>query len=269
MSKAAALSKVNAFKSARGPSKWTHLVRTKVADGLIARINNPNLVAQRQTPNCGPATITRALAKDKPLAYAEVAISLFTTGKATIGKMKIAPGSELLRDKPEGNTDQADWIMLASIRDSDNWFLSTSGWFSSSLAGITLPSTIEKWFKQAGYTKIVHKTHVALKPIPTVLAVELNEADGLRKKGYWVLFLVDSDVLSTDTQDDIISMHPDHWIALAGPITDKGITAKDDPISFKAWSWGRTISVPENAAKKPLKKKEFLHKYYGFIAARM
>ncbi len=267
MSKAAAIQKISEFKKQKGASKWKHINRGPLADGLTDRVNHPDNIAQRQTPLCGPASLVRALAKNKPLEYANAAIDLFNKGQARIGKLTIKPGSELLRDPVEGNTHPADWIMLASIRDSDNWFLSPSGIFGSGLAGVTRPSTIERWFKSAGFSKVVHKTHVVAKPIMSVLAAELAEANRLHNRGYYVLFIVDGDVLDAKTQDDLVSMYPDHWIVQKTAIKDGGLLAYDQPIRFTAWSWGQLINVPEKA-EKPLKKREFLHKYYGFIAAR-
>lgn len=268
MSKEEAIRKVNQFKAETGAGRWAHLQRGTLADGLIERINDPNLIAQRATPLCGPAALVRAIARNSPLQYATAVIDLFKNARAHIGSLTITPGSELLRDPPEGNTNQADWIMLASIRDSDNWFFSPSGIFGSSLAGITQPGTIEQWFRNAGYSSVIQKTYTVLKPIYMVLAAELAEANRLFNQGYYVLLIVDSDVLSRDTQDDLVSMYPDHWIVLNSPIRDGGIINYDAPIQFRAWSWGREINVPESASK-PLPKRDFLHKYYGFIAARL
>ena len=44
--------------------------------------------------------------------------------------------------------------------------------------------------------------------------------------------------------------------------------AYDDPITMAVFSWGRITSIPEDPATKPLKKKYFLNKFYGYIAVK-
>jgi hypothetical protein len=267
MSKQTAIALVNQFQSQPGGGQYPKINRAALADGLVARINDPNLIDQRGTPLCGPSSLVRAVALDNPDAYAQAAIDLFTRGSARIGNMNVRPGKELRESAPEGNTNPADWILIASIRDSDNWFFSTAGWFSSTIAGITRPGTMESWFRDAGYTDIINLTYLFAKPIPSVLAMELQRASRLFQSGYKVVLFIDADVLAANTQDDIFSMHPDHWVALTSTIVDGGIINYEAPVSFSIYTWGRTMSVPVDA-NRSLSKRAFLHKYYGFIAAR-
>jgi hypothetical protein len=266
MSQASAIKLMNEFAAKNGPSKWSKVDRTAFARGVIERILDPNKVHQRGTPLCGPASLTRAIAKDSPVVYARAAIDLYQRGKAVIKTLEIEAGSELLKSAPQGKTDPADWVFLASIRDSDNWFFSPAGWFGSNAAGITMPDTVAEWFQAAGYTKIVNITHKAAKPNHFSLATEAKKASDLKKKGYKVMLFIDADMLDADTQDDLVSMHPDHWVTLTSQITDGGTYDYDKPVSFQVYSWGRTIDVPVDS-KKPLTKFKFLHKYYGFVAA--
>jgi hypothetical protein len=267
MSKASALQLVTQFAARTARGRWSHIRRADLAAGLTVRINDPNRIAQRATPLCGPASLVRAVASSNPDAYARAAIELFENGRTRINNLAIQPGRELIGDPPEGNTDVADWILLASIRDSDNWFFSPSGIFGSNLAGITRPGTLESWLREAGYKSIVNKTYLVAKPIMMALAAELAEASRYFARGYKVMLFLDADVLSSDTQDDLISMHPDHWVALNSTVRDGGIVNYDAPIQMELWSWGRRVTVPVNAAK-PLKKRQFLHKYYGYIAGK-
>src|SRR5262249_45513943 len=138
----------------------------------------------------------------------------------------------------------------------------------SNIAGITRPGTMESWLRDAGYTRIVNKTYFAAKPIPSVLAVEAQQASRLFGEGYRVMLLIDADMLDSSSQDDIISPFPNHWITLNSVITDGGIVNYDAPVSFKAYTWGKELSVPVNRLK-PLSKRSFLHRYYGFIAAHL
>jgi len=266
MSKQTAIAFVNRFKSQTGPSVWPNVSRAALAEGLIQRINSPNTINQQGTPLCGPASFVRAIASDNPDGYAQAAIDVYTLGAAKIGSLDIRPGTELKQSAPQGGTDPADWIMLGSVRDANNWFFSPAGWFGISLAGITRAATMEQWFRDAGYTRIINITYYFLKPIPTVLAIEAHRASNYWVSGYKVVLLIDSNMLNSDCQDDLVSMYPDHWVALNSAIRDGGLINYDAPVSFSVYSWGRSVSVPVNPGK-PLLKRDFLHKYYGFIAA--
>ena len=47
-----------------------------------------------------------------------------------------------------------------------------------------------------------------------------------------------------------------------------GTLAYEDPITMPVFSWGTITSIPEDPAQKPLKKKYFLNKFYGYIAVK-
>src|SRR5262249_40807063 len=172
MAKQDAINFVKRFAAEPTPAVWPNINRTDLASGLVARIEDPNRINQEGTPLCGPASLVRSLATDDPEAYARAAIDLYTRGTTRIRTLTIEAGGELKRSAPQGATDPADWIMLASIRDTDNWFFSPAGWFGCNIAGITRPGTMESWLRDAGYTRIVNNTYFAAKPIPSVLAVE-------------------------------------------------------------------------------------------------
>ncbi|MEP6848409.1 MAG: hypothetical protein ABI999_06105 [Acidobacteriota bacterium] len=250
-------------------SKWPQIQRLDLGSGLLARIENPNLINQSGTPLCGPATLVRSLAQINPDGYAQAAIDIYTKAQAKINNLTVTPGAELLRSAVPANTDPADWLMLCSVRDSSNWFLSPGGWFGNNLAGITVPATIEKWFKDAGYTKVINDTSLTGGDIPSVKSMCVQRASQRWADGYNVAMLVDSDVLKASNQDDILSLYPDHWIVLASTIDKAGTMNYSDLCSFKAYTWGTLRQVPETPPGNPLTYEKFLNKFYGFVAAKL
>jgi hypothetical protein len=79
--------------------------------------------------------------------------------------------------------------------------------------------------------------------------------------------LVDADVLDEANQDDEFSLYPDHWITLTADIKDGGELSYNEPISMWVYTWGNQYTIPR-LATKPLKKKYFMNKFYGFIAVK-
>jgi len=258
---------VDAFARATGAGMWPGLSRATLAAELKTRLGAPNSVHQRQTPLCGPASFTRALIIDKPDDYAQAAIDLFNTGEATVGSLKIKPGDKVRKSAPQNGTNQADWIMLASIRDSSNALLSAGGLLGGSAAGITVPGTLAGWFTSAGFTTVLNNASVT-QTVPAARAAQVITANTYRQSGHHVVMFIDADCMDKKDQDDEISMFPDHWVTLTGNITHGGTLNYDDPIAMPVFSWGTVTSIPEDPAQYPLKKKYFLNKFYGYVAAK-
>jgi hypothetical protein len=210
------------------------------------------------------------LATGNPDAYAQAAIDLYTKGRAQVNSLTLVPGNNLKTAAVPANTDVADWIMLGSVRDSSNWVLSPGGWFGSNLAGVTIPSSIEKWFKDAGYTDVINDTSLSGGDIPSVKSMRALKASQKFSAGYTVCMLIDDDLLEAKTQDDIFSMFPNHWVVLNSTITNAGTMNYKDLASFKIYTWGTgDRQVPETPPGKPLTHEKFLNKFYGFVAAKL
>jgi hypothetical protein len=269
MSKDTAKATLTGFLSRPSAVLWPKVDKAALVAGLSARVDNPDLIRQGATPYCGPASLTRTIAADNPDGYVQAAIDLYAKGTAQIGTLQINASSGVRESNILGNTNAADWLMLASIRDSNNWFFSPAGWFGLNVAGITLPGELCKWFRNAGYTEIVSSTYLATmtKPIPSVVALEIYRANQLALAGYRVALFINADILDSDDQDGF-SFIPDHWVVLSGPIRDGGITAYDSSISLSVFTWGRIQNIPVSPAKA-LKKRAFMDHYYGFVATRL
>ena len=72
----------------------------------------------------------------------------------------VRPGADLkdyALPPTAGTIAEADWIIMASIRDSTNWFLSYSS-VNDSLSAFTTPGELKEWFRKAGYSDIQDDT---------------------------------------------------------------------------------------------------------------
>jgi hypothetical protein len=243
------------------PTAWSFMDRAKVAAGLKIRIKDPDKINQSDTSLCGPADFIRDIAQDKPDQYAKAVVDLYKDGKAAIGSFKIKASSDLRKHSLAKSTiDQSDWIILASIRDTDNW------WFdyqseSDDVAAITMPHSKETWLRKAGYTDIVNDTNILLCK-DNDNAVRAND---LRGRGYKVALFINANMLDVKTMDKA-STTPDHWVALTSSISRNQATPIDvETLSFTVYSWGAQMAVPKSGR---LSRNSFLANYYGFIACR-
>ena len=251
------------------PSVWPKLDQATIADGLKERIKDWNKIDQANTSLCGPAEFARDIAEDKPFDYAKAVIDLYQTGQALIGTLSIKPRADLKTAPMVGRVHQTDWILLASIRDSDNW------WFhlqapNDNATSMTLPHSKENWLKRAGYTDVINETNlVACKDLPNAI-----KANNLFKAGYKVALFIHGNMLEAKTMNDL-SPWPDHWVALTSAMEIKSINMtrpgtlvndQSSSVKFEIYTWGDgRRKVPESGT---LTEYNFLNNYYGFIACR-
>ena len=158
-----------AAKSAGGV--FAHLKRSDIAVGLLKRLDDPGLICQGTSSLCGPAALLFNYASQRPAEYVRFVTLLYELGAASLGNLTAKPGSDLRNygatsaSKKIGNRtvlidpEPVDWIALASIRDSENWFFDYQS-VKDKVAGITMPGTLEDWFKKAGFKKVRNVTNV-------------------------------------------------------------------------------------------------------------
>ncbi len=237
----------------------------RVGVGLLRRIANPSLLDQDQASLCGPAALMFSYASDKPIAYARFAIDLYQKGQANLGRLLIKPGHDCRNFLPPSTMDHVDWLTCASLRDSENWFLDFDDTGKiSDLAGITVPSEMEQWFRKAGYQDVRENTNISRfnKDIDTV-----NEANDLLDKGYRVCLFISANMTDYDDQADKGSVLTMHWVVLREKIQVIGGNVKT-----KIFSWGKgNYEIPHPSKTgdlKPLPVGDFLQNFYGYVAAK-
>jgi hypothetical protein len=252
---------VREFSARAGGGSFVHIVRGDVANGLLARVDHPELISQRASSLCGPSAVVFSLASRDPVAYVRFVIALYEKGVARLNRLEVSAGKDLREYDPKGRIDPADWIAVASLRDSDNWFFDYQS-VDNAFAGITLPSHLQAWFTKIGYSEVINDTNLVL----TKDEKNIREAARLRSDNFWVCLFINDQALDPDLQDSR-SLIPVHWVVLTSDVT---IAA--DNISFSVFTWGQgSYAVPQPppaGVARPLQVSHFLRNYYGYVAAR-
>jgi hypothetical protein len=285
--KADAKKLVNDFAARKtGGNLWKSITRTDLANGLLVRLDNPELIEQGKAGLCAPASLIYSLANDDPVAYARAAVELWETGRTAIGGLKIKAGSDLMDYQlPATKTvPAADWILLASMRDSENWFFDYE---SVNDSGSTRPGETVKWMEKMGYQDVIDRMNSLFKSSSKTA----KEASDLVSKGYKVLLRINSAMLDkVDANGG--SWRGNHIVALVSPITFNLTTVKvpagkpdcfrDAPgprvcytppetsyetgtLSFKVYTWGSIRNVPYSGTLTLL---GFINSYYGYAAGK-
>lgn len=267
---------INGFASRNGKSAFPHFNRGKITQQLRDRVTNPSKINQQMSSLCGPAAFLYIIAKDSPNKYAKYIIDLYEQGEATIGKLKVKPGSDCKNYKiPPNAIEEVDWIGLASLRDSENAVFDYQS-VGDQFAGITLPGHLTQWFQDSGYTQVENKTNLVFdKNLHTLL-----QAHQKNQSGSSVCLFVGANIFSGRPKG---SAPADHWVVLNSniqidnkPVTSllaKGAQVDDDEtlfskkIDFSVYTWGRS-NYSVNAIKQNVTVSEFLDYFYGYVSAK-
>jgi len=254
---------VREFATRPGAGVFSRIARSKVAEGLLVRVYDPSAINQTVSSLCGPAALLFDVATRDPMTYARYVISLYETGVGHIREITVTPGSDLKGYDPGQKVEASDWIALASLRDSENYFFDYQD-ASDEFAGITLPGELEDWFRKVGYADVVNDARVLVDEEEA----NIVRADALFQRGYRVCLFIHGNMLEKSTESTG-SVTPNHWVVLTSSVSFGVIpegTGMVKTISMRIYTWGKGRRlVPLTGF---LKLDDFLDNYYGFVAAK-
>ena len=254
-SQLSALKVIDEFSKRTFTGSFINFHRATIASELVARVKDPILINQGQVGLCPSAAVVYSLAKSNPADYARAVTRLYEYGRATIGEWKLEPGSDLKTYKlpATAGIPEADWIIMASIRDSENWFFDYQ---SETDEGGAWGGEVAKWLKKAGYSDVQEDWNYSWNKT----AANLKKADELYSKDYQVCLLIDADLLEGKTAT---LSKPNHWVVLASNIRTI-FTLPSSNVTMKVFTWGSKRTFPD----RTMKLDDFLDYYYGYVAAK-
>lgn len=257
---------VDEFAARTAPGKFTKLSRAKVAEGVRERIKNPFLIAQSVTGTCAPAAVVHGLAKDRPLDYAAAVTGLFDVGAWTIGKWALKPDVELFGQPCPVSADfpfsEADWVILASIRDSENWFFDFHSERDHFGDGNSV-SEPKDWMKKAGFTDVQTDDG-------GLVYSTLNDKDRMIRKclelynsGYHVILSINSSIIDAQLKPYPKLSGSNHVVAMAG--TFEIPADRSNKISIPVFTWGKKLDIPRTGT---LTYTQFLEHFTDYVAGK-
>jgi hypothetical protein len=229
---------------------------------LQERVTDASRIHQRGSSLCGPASFLFCLSERHPQLYAQFIRDLYWNGTARIGSFEITPGEDCRNYSPGAKIASADWVGLASIRDSENAIFDYDE-VEDQFAGITLPHELEAWFRKSGlYSQVVSDSNV----VSTRNRDNLFDALQKFRNGWNVAILIHASVLQEAAFDrnpiaQIFSI-PNHWVT----ITFDMRVGPDGRFDLGVFSWGkRFMPIPETGT---IAMDQFLQNYYGYVAVK-
>jgi len=149
--------------------------------------------------------------------------------------ISIEPKGDLLSySPPSWKIDPVDWLTLASIRNSNDWFIhydSADGEFS----GATTPMELAYWFTRAGYSDVKEDANFVRHQRDTE---NMDEASRLFSAGYRVCLLIDDPMVKEGTQAESGSrvLKDRHWVVLQSRIDRSRRECENDHLHVGLWA---------------------------------
>lgn len=247
---------------ALGVPAFSGVTRTDVYREIEERVADPSLIRQGAASLCGPAVVTYILARNRPGEYERYAKTLFETGDASVGDLRVRPGEDCRRQAPEG-IGPADWVTLAGLRDSENMIFDYDE-ASDRVAGITFPGSIASWLTRMGFSGVRNDTNLVFHKRKS----NFQDAVDQFRKGRAVCLFVSIDGIEKPSPgrgffDSIAGKFPNHWVVLTGVDS----TSADD-VHFKIFTWGMgAYDIPGDSGWGPrLSMEDWLQNYYGYVS---
>lgn len=229
---------------------WPHLDPTRVLDRIAVLEADADRFDQGALGLCTAAAFYHHMIQRDAARFGAFARALYGAGQGRLGSLRVAPGSDLrnvdyaaLAARTASLPAQADWMLMSSLRDSENWFFDYEGSTDESVAISTSADELSSWYEDTKlYTKVDFVTNTSLTGIKALEKKATNHV------ALWI-----KTSLIQETSDGT------HMITLESqPVIDEPA----DTITFRYWTWGEAIS-----ADKTFELSTFERDYLGAIVA--
>lgn len=233
---------ISGFERSHRSGVWPNIDKANLIQDIRNTIANPLSVDQGYAPFCGPTAIVYELVRKQPVRYISICQSLYETGQFSSRTKVVKPSDGLLQSKIRSGMSAADWMLIATLRDTENLLFPVtgdSGSLGSQIAGITTPWEMKGWiYEILGYDQANFESTFVYGEFDAMKAAE----EAYRQGG--VAFLMIHSAMLSDKTPTVA--YPDHWVAYAGGLDiDNGVWYQHDSghIRFKCYSWGKVYSV--------------------------
>lgn len=230
------------FETSTRLGVWPYIDKADLLQDIRNTVANPLLVNQNYTPFCGPTAIVYELIRKQPARYVSICQSLYETGQFRSRTQTVKPSEGLIRSKIRSGMSAADWMLIATLRDTENLLFPVtgdSGSLGNNIAGITTPWEMKGWTSEIlGYAQVEFESTFVYGEFDA-----MKMAEEARRQGGVAFLLIHSAMLQGNAPT---VAYPDHWVVYdSGLSIDNGVWYRHDSghIRFKCYSWGQIYSV--------------------------
>jgi Uncharacterized conserved protein len=228
---------------------WPKLDRTLVMSRLKTLRQNANEFDQGCVGLCTAAAFYHHITQKEPLQFQLFGQELYEDGFSYLGKLTVSPGNDLrntdynaLKSKYPNLPPQADWMLMSSLRDSENWFYDFEGAPDEETAMSTSAKEMSNWYEKTGfYSKVEYNDDTSL---DSIKAIE-------KKANNHIALWISVKLLGVQGGT--------HMVTLESPIQIDEVNKK---VNFTCWTWGE-----KNLRKVETTIDSLKDNYFGVIIA--
>jgi RHS repeat-associated protein len=265
--KQAALNKIEEFKKTNSSTVWNSISKEEFIAKLTEIVNNPSLLKQAGTNLCGITTTCKLIATFDPESFVQMAIDLYTTGETTSKdkNKKIVSNKDLFNSAPTNGLNALTYVLMTSMRDSQNGMLDYDPNNDSGPSGMTTPADIVELINDFTNIKILSKGSQ-----PDDVYNHINKTIS---EGSCIIALFDWHQVRTQ-KDNIRSLLHGIWNSKDGflkfeyhwvQIKSLSKVSKDGHVNYKMGYWNPNSSKIEN---KELAINTFKGSLYYYIVIK-
>lgn len=257
-----ALEAIADFEKSKVPGVWPGLNKGQMLAEMRARAIDPFQINQGGQPFCGPAAIVFELVRRDPLRYVELCRSLFLVGGFhTRSQRWISPSPRLLGSQGNLRMPQIDWMVLATLRESENSIFAVEANAPEILRNM---SGMTKSWEMAGWAREI----LGFRDVQYHHAYFLGDRDAIQNAaaaldaGGAAFALITAEGMLGNRPP--LVAYPSHWIVLLGKIVIQAATpGKPDSgrLRFDLYTWARQMQVD-------LGEKPFKNYFWGVVTGR-
>jgi hypothetical protein len=208
---------------------WPKLDSTTVLTRIQNLKNNANLFNQGTIGLCTTACFYHHMIQRDAAKFESFANALYGAGIGFMGNLRVAPGTDLrntdyaaLAAKYANMPPQADWMLMSSLRDSENWFFDYEGAPDESTAIETPTKELKGFYTSTGlYNNVVFNEGTSVADIKAISKTANNHV---------VLWI----------RTALLGGSGTHVITLEGPIT---VDEANDKVTFDYWTWAQPVKT--------------------------
>lgn len=225
------------FQDSSEAGIWPNIDKNLLLKDIKNTVVNPLNIRQAGTPFCGPASVIFELASREKTRYIRFCQELFETGGFKARSQMINASENTRQSRIPEKISTADWMMLATLRDSENALIPVDNeWidFAGGITGITFPSELETWiYEVLGFDNFDFFSCYTSDELNALIAAH----NAWQKSGVAFL-LINLGLLKTEEE----GLLPNHWIAFQNNFST---VANNEKISvvFDCYSWGKILTV--------------------------
>ncbi len=230
---------------------WPYLDKVAVLDRIKLLRGDPDLFDQGRMGLCTAAAFYHHALQRSPDKMAQLGNALLNQGVGYLGNLKIRAGYDLrhadyakLAAASPPFVPQAEWMLMSSLRDSENIWFDFEGGLDENYSMSTSAKELSGWYEDTGfYSNVGYTDDTSIAKIKTLKKAANNQL------ALWIR----TNMISPGSNTG-------HMISVESPIA---IDPATNTISFDYWTWGRV---------KPYKKlsmslADFQKDYFGAITA--